>query len=420
MIALLAALVFLGAVSYYLLARRPIDFYALAFFSCVIYFMPSLFGYVWHTRPVNSRFVDVFIPIDPRVRIAHALILAIVLAATVLHDRLRARSPHGRGEALPVMQPASEAGAANAVFALLAVALYAVFVAQDFDHIVLRQKGQFGRFYALAAIAIPYAFTLAATSRHRILALVFGAGALLDLYVGNREPLVFAILGTAVILLAGLGPVRLIAQYRYIVAAAVCVLFVLAYKNVALQIRLGNWPLVFARLTNPQYYVNTVARSEPFLTQSILHYALVQGWSFDGSLVAGLVSNLVPFGNIVVGDPQTVSGHINDVLFERVTYGVASNLWAEAYIHGRWLLLVVYALVYAALPAALNTALARCRRHQTRAYISVLGVLLLFYIQRIGLDGTVTWVKRLTVVYVVGSVGLVAWNLVRARLRPAR
>lgn len=401
-----------AALVYFLFSRRQIDFYTLAFFSCAIYFLPSLLGFVWHTRPVDGRYEDVFIPIDARVQLVHTIVVGTLLVATLLYDRV-----HRATAASRLIEASARERDVTTAVALSAAVLYAVFLSQDLTAAMAGKKGEFGRFYALAAIAVPFAFTLCVASGRTGLALLFAGGAMLDVFLGNREPIVFGMLSATVVVLWRRGPIRLIWQYHYIAAAATAVVAVMAYKNVAARVRLGDWPVVIERLTNVTFYFDSVLNSEPFVTQSILHYAMVSGWSYEGTMVAALLASLVPFGNVVFGNVGTISAHINTVLFENVGYGVASNVWAEAYMYGRWPLVVVYAAVYSALPAMLGAAFRRCRHYRTQAFVSVAAVVLLFYLQRSGVDGAAVWIKRLVVFYVLGLAVSICLRVARARMR---
>jgi hypothetical protein len=104
-------------------------------------------------------------------------------------------------------------------------------------------------------------------------------------------------------------------------------------------------------------------------------------------------------GDIVVGNVETISGYINGSLFEDVGYGVASNVWAEAYIYGGWPMFFVYAMVYSSIPALLNRLMEKAKYYHQSVLLSILGAILLFYIHRSGLDNAVNMAKRLFLFY---------------------
>lgn len=64
------------SILYIMMKKRRFDFYSISIISSIIYFSPSLFGYVWYkARENGSRYEDIFLSIDHRVVIAHSIII---------------------------------------------------------------------------------------------------------------------------------------------------------------------------------------------------------------------------------------------------------------------------------------------------------------------------------------------------------
>lgn len=377
---------------YIISMRRRFDFYSISIISSVIYFLPSMFGYVWYRVPNSgNRYDDVFVTIDYEVKFAHFIVLSFLLISMILYDKIRS-SNYDKFQL-------KEKRYSIFVFILVSIFIYSNFLINNFDAAMGGEKSNFSRWYSLVAISIPFCMTLCIATRRYLYLLLFSTIVAFEMYIGNREAIVFSAISILTVMLWIRGKNRLFWYYRYIMFGFFLAASALLYKNVSAAIRSGDWELAVSRLGSWEYYGETLSKSEPFVTQSILHYAITLDWSYDGSFVKPLVASLVPLGDIVVGNAETISGYINGSLFEDVGYGVASNVWAEAYIYGGWPMFFVYAMVYSSIPALLNRLMEKAKYYHQSVFLSILGAILLFYIHRSGLDNAVNMAKRLFLFY---------------------
>lgn len=314
---------------YIISMRRRFDFYSISIISSIIYFLPSMFGYVWYRVPNSgNRYDDVFVAIDYEVKFAHFIVLSFLIISMILYDKIRS-SNYDEFQL-------KEKRYSIFVFILVSIFIYSNFLINNFDAAMGGEKSNFSRWYSLVAISIPFCMTLCIATRRYLYLLLFSTIVAFEMYIGNREAIVFSAISILTVMLWIRGKNRLFWYYRYIMFGFFLAASALLYKNVSAAIRSGDWELAVSRLGSWEYYGETLSKSEPFVTQSILHYAITLDWSYDGSFVKPLVASLVPLGDIVVGNVETISGYINGSLFEDVGYGVASNVWAEAYIYGGW------------------------------------------------------------------------------------
>lgn len=383
------------AVFYILTKRRRFDFYSVAVLSCLVYFSPSFFGYVWYKAPViGGGYEDIFIDLDQRVMMAHALVLSILTLGMIIYDYT-----HGKIKENTLVEKRYY----TEIFVTFSVVSYCIFLFYDFSSAIQGNKELFGRWYSVAAISIPFSMTLCVVSKRYFYASIVFLITMFDMYIGNREAIVFSALSITIVMLWMKGRGRLLKYYKYMIFGFISIASALLYKNISAAVLSGDWETAINRLGSYRYYFETLSKSEPFVTQSILNYAIVLDWSYDGSFFIPLLASIIPFGDIVVGNTGTVSGHINGVLFEDVGYGVASNIWAESYIYGGWILLTIYAVVYAIIPSILNGLMTKVNNYHQYVLISIIGVILLFYIQRSGLDSAINLTKRLLFFYILCS-----------------
>lgn len=384
------------ALLYIALKKRFFDFYSISMISTIIYFSPSIFGYVWYRVPVKrGGYEDIFININPMVELAHIIVLSILLLSMIIFDIFNKKiNNHIKiGEKKYI----------TTIFVLFTLMIYSNFLINNLNFALNGDKNQFDRWYSMVAISIPFCMALCVTERRYVYLLILSLVVIFEMYTGNREAIVFSAISILSVMLWRRGKGRLIWYYKYIIFGFILVISALAYKNISAAILHGDWEIALSRLGNLEYYGDTLSKSEPFVTQTILHYAISLGWSYDGSFVKPLFASLVPLGDIVFGNVETISGYINGSLFEDVGYGVASNVWAEAYIYGGWPILIVYAIIYSMIPALLNKIMESTKYYYQSVLISVFGAIFLFYIHRSGLDSAINMAKRLSIFYLVCS-----------------
>lgn len=379
--------------TYLVIKNRRFDFYSIATLSSIIYFSPSLFGYVWYrSLSKGGVYEDVFIDIDQDVIFAHIIILSILFLSMIIYDI----SNNNRVIKNKIYM---ENNNTTIVFIFSAFIIYALFISSDFRFAFEGSKDKFSRWYSIVAVSIPFCASLAVATKRYIYIFILSLVVMFEMYIGNREAIAFSTVSILTVMLWIKGRGRLIGYYKYIIFGFSLAISALVYKNISSAIRHGDWDLALSRLGNWGYYEESLSKSEPFVTQSIFHYAMSLDWSYDGLFVKPLFASLVPLGDIFVGNVETVSGYINGTLFEDVGYGVASNVWAEAYIYGGWSVLIIYAIIYSIIPAILNRLMYNSKYYHQCVLLSMLGAIFLFYLHRSGLDSAVNITKRLVVFY---------------------
>ncbi len=285
------------------------------------------------------------------------------------------------------------------IFIYFSILIYCTFIFYNIENAFQGNKEEFGRSHSLVALAIPFSLAICIGLKRYYHTIIIVLIIIFETYIGNREALVFSAISVLVVMLWVKGNIRLIVYYKYIIFGILSIFVAIMYKNVSAAIISGDWQLAIDRLGSIEYYIETISKSEPFITQSILNYAIVLDWTYDGPFFKPIFASLIPFGDIVVGEVVTISRYINDFLFEDVGYGVASNVWAESYIYGGWFQLIIYAIIYSMIPAMLNFFMNRARYYHQCVLISIIGTISLFYMHRSGLDSAINMIKRLLFFY---------------------
>lgn len=375
---------------YVLTKRRYVDFLTLAVFSSAFYCMPIFFGYVWY----RDGIVGAINPITVQMHAVYSMIFASLLISCIVNDYL-VRPVHGKTK--PIVYNELR------MFGVIALLFWAIFAFVHVQDLIFARKENFGSLHSLAFTSVTVALVMSVVARAYMWSVVFILLATIDMYAGNREVIAFTALSLFILGTSSLGRVRLLNYYKYILAMGAIVALLMVYKMIGAVIVLQRWDLVTERLLDLNFYTLAVARSEPFVTQSLLYYAIENRWVFTQSLTLNIAIILLPFGSLFQDSLVSVSSQVNQYM-SYLDYGVASNIWAEAYMLGGFPGVFIFCLFYATLPVLINIMFGRWRSLSVRCLIALTGVTFLFFIHRTGIEYSINIFKRFFMYTIMMSV----------------
>lgn len=356
--------------------------------STLMYFSPAFYGQVWYTDVGG----DVFHPVTPEMHVVYSVVLLVLLVATILNDFAFSGTVNRRTEPLSALK-------LNYVCSV-SLAMWGAFFVVYFAEIFSGNKEAFGSLYSLAATGVPFALILAANNKSTVWILVFAVVSAIDLYAGNREMIAYPAIAISAIYLLSLGRVRLVWYAKYSIPILIAVVILSVYKQIGAAILGGRWDLVVERLTDLEFYGLAFARSEPFIIQSILYYAVSGGWDYSGPFLENIFNIIIPLISLVSVRTYGVSDHLSQ-MFGNVGYGIASNLWAEAYVIGRIPMVMIFAIAYAVTPFLLNVVVQKSSAPHLRALIFLVGITLLFFAHRSGIEYTLVTARRFVLYFLI-------------------
>lgn len=383
----MAAPVAIICLTYLMLAKRQFDFYSIAILSTILYFLPIFYGQVWY----HVYGHDVYNTITPEMDFIYTLVLLTLLIATLINDFSR---PMGRSTA-----PRKGNLSLSRYIYLMSLMAWIILIFTNFSDMISGQKENLGSLYSIASTAVPFALIIAAIEGNKKWLFIFISLAAFDMYSGNREMLAFSAIAGTLLFLSSKGKIRLLRYAKHGSILILAVFLLLVYKQVGAAMILGRWDLIAERLTDFEFYLMSISRSEPFVVQSTLHQALEGNWSYSGTYLLNIIFIMIPFMGYVMEQPYTVSAHINNSAGD-VGYGLASNIWAEAYVLGGHPAIILFCIGYAILPAIMNFIVSKCRHEHARVIATLIAVVLIFYIHRSGLEMAIVIAKRFLLFYV--------------------
>lgn len=394
--------------AYFLLAKRRFDYFALAFFSALIYFMPGFMGTtsyhvegVWSDTAIHPEVFGIMIAVMSSIWLA-AFGASCLPAWSGPNWSIPATEWHAR-----LMLLAAIAGLAG----LLATAGSTVF---DPDKAVV--LGGLGRWHILFYTAATIGLSLAFNERRYLLALVFVALLGFDLFIGFRSAIAISIISVMVVLLSTQGRQRLIAaNWKLISAMLLFGIFLLGYKMIAFAVKAGMWDLVWRQLQDPNTYIFMLTHSEPFLVQQTLNEVVLNRFETNADHIFSSLYQFVLFAPELGAEEVGFNSLFQPALFPDVEYGLASNIWAQMWSAGGWPLLMFFILIFNIVLAIGNATLS-ARSNVIRAGMAPVFCYWAFYIHRNELGYALNLEKRLLLLLIgVAVMGAIVRAAARRR-----
>lgn len=372
---------------FFLIKRRQFDYFSLAFFSALIYFLPGFFGAT--SYHVGDGWSDM--SIDPEVYwIMIFVILSIWFSAWVSSYAPKLLEFN---IALPSESLVSKLlmfSASAGFIGLLVTSGSEVLQAEK--EIVMQSLGRWHiLFYTAATIGLPVAYLM----RQYLLAGLFLASLSFDLFLGFRSALSIGIISVLVVMLYAQGRQRLIAaNWKIILAALMFGLLMFGYKEIAFAVKAGMWDLVWSNLNDANTYLFMFTHSEPFVVQQILNEVVASRFETNADHIFSSLYQLMLFAPELGAETITFNSLFQPSLFPDVEYGLAANIWAQMWSAGGWTLLIVFTLVFN-MVLALGNATLRARSIVLRAGLAPVFVYWAFYIHRNELGYALNLEKRI-------------------------
>jgi hypothetical protein len=148
---------------------------------------------------------------------------------------------------------------------------------------------------------------------------------------------------------------------------------------------------------------------EPFVTQAILAEMIRQDFSCSPRAILNAIY-VVPFAGLLFGAPKPFESEFKQTLFPNYKYGVAGNIWAEAFCRFGYIGIALAALVFAASLAGLQVLLSRDFTTAIPA-LALSGVFLAFYNHRNDLLFELLLIRRTLMVFVTAWTLRFFWSL---------
>ena len=379
----------------FFLWRRRFDALFVGAMATIIYFLPALFGSIQFPYGADAGFY--MSPIVPGAYVAMLVVVATLSVVTVVHDRLALRAL-GRATVPDRWVP-------EILCAVMMVSCVASIATIGKGYLCVEKTDMLARinyWYYVASYSAPLALVTAMAARKWWIVALASAMLMGDLFIGFRGASAVAFLGVCLLYGRALfGGWRKRIAFIVAVGVVACALFVVkqlawnikytvsvacsalpvtaraavggevstaqkAAVETALaasptEIHLDHLAHTAKMLGEGNVYLDALRYSEPMVIGAILNETARRGFTIPMRDVVDQALLGVPGGKslfqIDVSSVPLFSARFRPVLFPHVTFGMASNPWAQAYAAGGLALVFVFALVYASCLAVFAAAM---------------------------------------------------------------
>ncbi len=377
----------------YFSLKRGFDYFSLAYFSAVLYFLPGFFGYTsYHVNGVWRKLEIV--------NEAYAVMILVLSSIVIFSLIFRAHySPVVADRTPPIRRIFI-----LIVFSLACVGLIGTLLSLGKTLFVpdkaLIMDG-LGRWHILYVAAITIGFPAAYLLGSRFYCAIFLMMLFFEVYIGFRSPIAVSVLSVFTLYLTRAHPVeRLIGQWKVAGLAVLFGAFLFSVKQVLTVFKAGSVDIVVDRLSSLSFYYGAVVKSEPFIVQSTLNHVISERFHTEWDHILSALNQFFLFSDFLGIDPRSFNSYFQNALFPDVTYGMASNIWAQMWSVGGWWLLVLFVVLFNLGIYFFNKTLA-CRNAILRASLAPMACYWVFYIHRNDISYIINLEKRLFIVFAI-------------------
>jgi hypothetical protein len=386
---------------YVICAKRCFDFFSLGFFSALLYFSPGFFGYVLVPTPKlgYEYFQDQIL--DETYTIMTLVMAGIFIGALYFDYYI-----------CPKTLNFSHTESKEKILIILLVTI-AGFLLSLVSWIkagkpMMTEYGKgdviktLGQFYILLQLGSTSLSVISFSCRNWALFRLSIFFILIDLYIGNRETIVFSIVSLLFTGLLFQGRQRLMRYWLQGILVLPLIFIPFLYKGLYRAIQAGNWELVYDRLTHTEYYIESLTYSEPFFTQGILNNIISNDFKSGLGPLYSLSNQFILYSNKLGFDNISFSEILKPALYPFKQNGLASNVWGEMWSMGGWILLIGFIFLYI-LIVFYGSYLVTSKKSENnvffRSFLIIFMMVWTFYIHRSGLGYNINVLKRVLIVF---------------------
>lgn len=385
-------LVAIAGMAYFSL-KRGFDYFSLAYFSAVLYFLPGFFGYTSYHVDGIWRKLEI-------VNEAYAIMILVLSSIAIFSLISRVHSSPVIMDRTPPIRRIF----VLIIFMMACVGLIGTLMSSG-KMLFVSDKALvmdgLGRWHILYAAAITVGFPTAYLLRARFYCAVFFLMLIFEVYIGFRSPMAVSVLSVFSLYLARNNPIRrLVGQWKVIGLAILFGAFLFSIKQTLTVLKAGSIDIVMDRLSSAGFYLDAVVKSEPFVIQSTLNHVISERFHTELDHVLSALNQFFLFSDVLGIDLQSFNSHFQHALFSDVTYGMASNVWAQMWSAGGWGLLFLFVILFNLVILFFNNMLA-CRNSILRASFAPMACYWVFYIHRNDISYIINLEKRLFIVFAI-------------------
>lgn len=387
---------------YFLLKKRKVDFFSVAFFSGLLYFMPGFVGYVLEYGSLSEPYLKMPVVIVDEAYLVMMFVLFSIIIGAIIYDCFFKNTPQQK----KMRSNPSFAVLILFIFALFGMVYTAFELGQTFfSSSKLSIYENKGRFYNLWVYSAAIGVSLAYAQRRWVLFSLFFVFLLLDsVFIMNRTFLVIGSLSVSVLFLNSKGPIRLINHWKIGIVLIFFGFTMFGFHHIKDEIKNVQFDVIFNRLSTFDFYLYSVLNSEPWGTQAVLNKVIDADFKVSGQYFFSSFYVALPYASALGAEVITFNDLFQYELFPWVVGGLASNPWAEMWSIGGWLALVTFVFFYVFV-VGIGSKAFQFNDPVIKSAISLIFIVWAFYIHRNGLS-TILMIERRILILLIFSISI--------------
>lgn len=381
---------------YFLFSYRQFDFFSLSFFSSCMYFSPGFLGFTFQYEPGNN---------SGEILDATYLVMILVLSAIILGALIFDKHVHYKRLSISL----NKVNYISHIALLLSIAGFLLTIYQSRSIFYLSDKSvileNVSRWHTIWVVSAGISAVLSFIKKKYLIFSISMLLILLDFYVGFRVTIVLTVISIMTYLLSNNGKSRIaISRWKEILFFSFSAIFILLYKQFYILVKLREWNLIIYRLNNFRGIIDTLTRSEPFIIQATLNEVIRNNFHASLEHFSGIFHNFILFSPNLGIETISFNSLFQPVLFPNITSGMASNIWAEMWSIGGWLLLIFFVFLYV-LFISLGSYLLNITDPALKGLIIILFSYWSFYIHRNDISYQITLERRVFLIWLFCLIG---------------
>ena len=321
---------------YFVLKKRQFDFFSLAYFSELVYFMPGFFGktsYQLGRASIESQILD-------GTYIVMCIFIAILLFFTLLYDSKKhivSKSDYKKSYIGEI---------------LLIISLLMVYLLLNSDGILLLTlekkdlMSEVSSSLLLMETTASLSFVVFFLEKKRVLLFLSLSVLILDLVIGFRFAFIISIVSILFIYLNSLGKFQLIVFWKFGISMIIIVFILIISKEFMYGLKFGFSDYSLQQFQTVDFYLNALKKSEPFTIVSILNEVIKNNFKTDFEQLFAILK-LIPFSETIF-NIQIIgfNDKFQHILFPYVSYGLANNIFAQIWSLGGYSGVFLFSIIY--------------------------------------------------------------------------
>ncbi len=379
--------------TYFLFKKRTFDFFSIAYFSSIAYFLPGFFGFI---RNFPLRYPTMIVD---KTYLVMILVLTSILVSSLIYDINSRKSKKNKKLNFSIKRTDRilEIAAIIAIVSALLVLATAGSSIHSLDK--TEAVSSLNRFSILMKFSASYGLVLAYLNKNKKYIMVFFLVLLFDVYIGYRSDFAIAIITIITISLYGKGPQRLlVSNFKKAALGGGLAFFFFISKPIFQAIKRLDFTYLKTNLTSIDWYFMKITTSEPFTTQSILNEVLIKDFRVGMEHLGTLIYLVIIGGSSLGANPVTFYDLFHEALFHST--GMASNIWAEMYSSGGWILLLFFVILFN-LVIYIGNRLLNVKDHNIKSFVALNLTFWAFYIHRNDFFSQLVRHRRILFIFIV-------------------